>query len=500
MIFDEARNSVVGYKAYKKDNEYGLEVFTPKRTGAATFEIARGSRLSSKTQFILTVWLDKTKAPERKLVIVTSVDPHKMGDMEGLTTSTLIKHPMLPKDLEYKLDFHTGKNGRDIFHFKLDADVMDPKHQRWSLETNVKNLLTENNGRNITIDMELRSKGADVAALLSLYGGSSASHLYTVGANLKLKEKERIQKELFARVDAAPQKASLSFGSPAKQMTLEGRWSVDEIVNYKRLQLSASTRLFGLSPTVYVLDMNTSPHIDIRVFSKGASENYHQLVGGLVDETHFELALIRQLNVQKKELAAVYVALNSTDRLSTRLTWKLDDLRGLLAAVRSRSQAIAKEMQTVRSSLATELGAIAPKWRSFANLRSSYEKLAADYSNQLEQMRKEIKEDESLMEFFELMEHVAQGIKYLGEAVEGAFDQFDNQGSIFDIIENIVDKISERLTKLVSSVGEMTSKVLEDIVRIFEQWKFQYGQKDGLIAAIRSKLTNLNQSSKIISL
>lgn len=492
MLFDEAKNRLVGYKVYKKDSEYGLEVYTPKRTSAAALEVVRGAGRSGagKAQFIMTVWLDKSKSPERKLVVVTSVEPHKLGDMEGMATTTTIRHPMLPKELEYKLEFHTGRRGRDIFHIKLDAEVMDTKHQRWTLETRVKNMLAESSGRNITVDLELRSKGTDLSTLLSLYVGSSVDHVYAAGANLKFKEKERIEKELFAHIQAAPQKASLYFGSPAKQMTLEGRWNTESIVSYKRLQLSASTHVFGLAPTVYVLDMNTSPHIDIRVFSKGASENYHQVVGGLLDETRFELALIRQLNVQKKELAAVYVSLNSTDLLSTRLTWKLNDLRALLSSVRARSDAIANELQNVRSALGVDLRAIGIKWRSFNNIKSTYEKLAADYTTQLKQMKSEVEDDESLKEAVELMENIAWGIKYLGEIVEVVFEQWESKTSLADSIEEVFEKIGEHITTYVRYIGKVSSKVLEDIVRFFEEWKFQYGQKDGVIAAIRSKFVN----------
>lgn len=408
--------------------------------------------------------------------------------MEGVSTSTIIKHPMLPKELEYKLEYHVGRSGRDIFHAKIDADVLDTKHQRWSLETNIKNKLADSNGRNITVDIELRSQGADLAALLSVYGGSTVDHLYTAGANLKLKEKETIEKELFVHIDAAPQYGSITLGSPAKQMTVESRWKVDEIVNYRRFQESASTRIFGLNPTVYVLDMNTSPHVDIRVFSKGASENYYQIVGGLLDDARFELALIRQLNVQKKELAAVYVSLNGTDLLTTRLTWKLDDLRALLATVRSRSQAVANELETTRSSLRADMRDILSKWRSFGNLKSTYEKLAVDYTKQLKQMKSEVEEDESLKEAAELMENVAWGIKYLGEIIEVVFEQWEGKSSLAESIEEALELAADAISKSARALGQRFSKLVENIIRLFEQWKFQYGQQEGVIAAIRSKI------------
>ena len=478
---------MIGYKVYRKDGEYGMEVYTPKRVSGAALEMVRGSgRQAAKAQYILTVWLDKTKAPERKLVIATTVEPHKIGEMEGLTTSTIVSHPILPKELEYKLEFHVGKRGRDLFHIKLDADVMDAKQQRWTFETRVKNMLAETNGRNITVDMELRSKGADVAALLSLYGGSNAEHLYTAGANLKLKEKERIEKELFIHVEVSPQKASMTFGSPAKQTVLKGRWNVDKIVSYNRLQLSASTRIFGLAPTIYVVDMNTSPHIDIRVFSKGTSENYHQVVGGLLDDKRFEIALIRQLNVQRKELAAVYVSLNSSELLTTRLTWKIEDLRALLTTVRARSQAIAGELQSIRSSLATDLSPVVLKWRSFGNLKSTYEKLAADYVKQLKQMKSEVEQDESMKEAVELMENIAWGVEYVGELIQNVIGTWEGKGNMADRIEEFFEMISDRVTTFMRAASKATTQMLEDIIRYLEQWKLQYGQRDGVLSAIWS--------------
>lgn len=493
-MFDEAKNRLVGYKVYKKDSEYGLEIYTPKRVTGAALEIVRGSgRQAFKSQFIVTVWLDKTKAPERKLVITTTAESNKMGEMEGYSTSTTIKHPMLSRELEYKFEFHklpSIKSGRDLLHIKLDADVMDPKHQRWTFETYVKNTLADKNGRNITVDMELRSKGTDLAALLSVFGGRTAENVLLAGANLKLNEKERIEKELFVRLDASPRSAYLTLGSPAKQMTLEARMNLDDIVSYKRLQLSASTRVFGLSPTVYVLDMNTSPHVDIRVFSKGSPENYHQLVGGLLDDTRFELALIRQLNVQRKELAAAYITLNTSSLLTERLTWKLDDLRALLTTIRTRSQAIVSEVKSVRSSLAPELNTYMLKWRSFGNFKNIYDKMATDYAKQVNQLKTEVEEDESMKAIVDLMEKITWGVKKLGERIEEVLEQLGEKSEMVEAIEkaieNVIETLTERITEHMKNARKTVAQLLEELARYFEQWKIRYGQDQGIFSAIRS--------------
>lgn len=493
-MFDEAKKRLVGYKVYKKDSEFGLEIYTPKRITGAALEIVRGSgRQAVKSQFILTVWLDKTKAPERKLVISTTAESNKMGDMEGYSTSTIIKHPMLSRELEYKVEFHklpSVKSGRDLFHFKLDADVMDPKHQRWTFETYVKNTLADRNGRNMTVDMELRSKGTDLAALLTIFGGRTAENVLLAGANLKLKEKERIEKELFLRLDASPRLAYLTLGSPAKQMTLEARMNTEDIVSYKRLQLSASTRVFGLSPTVYMLDMNTSPHVDIRVFSKGSPENYHQVVGGLLDDTRFELALIHQLNVQRKELAAVYVTLNSSSLLTERLTWKLDDLRTLRTAIRTRSEAIASEVSSVRRSLTPELKTYMLKWRSFGNFKNIYDKMATDYTKQLNQLKTEVEEDESMKAVVEMMEKITVVVKKLGERIEEITEQMGEKSEIVEAIEkaieNVIETLTERITESMKTARKTVAQLLEELSRYFEQWKIQYGQDQGIFTAIKS--------------
>lgn len=80
VLFDEAKNRLIGYKVYRKDGEYGMEVYSPKRVSGIALDIVKGSagRQATKAQYVLTVWLDKTKAPERKLVIITAVETHRV--------------------------------------------------------------------------------------------------------------------------------------------------------------------------------------------------------------------------------------------------------------------------------------------------------------------------------------------------------------------------------------------------------------------------------------
>ena len=474
LLFDEVKNRLVGYKAYKKDNELGLELYSPKMKSAVALEIVRGSGRQVKSQYIVSVWMDKMKNPERKLVIAVTAEPHKMADMEGYLANILVKHPLLPRELEYKIEFHAGSmRSQNLLQVKLDADVMDATHKRWTLETRVKNLLADSNGRNYTIEAELRSQGADVSALLALHGGVSAKNVYTYGASLKLKEKERIEKMLFVRVNATSSSASIILGSPVKQMMIEGRWMLDQIVSHSRLHLSGSSRIFGLSPTVVVVDMNTSPHIDMRVFSKSSPENYHQITGGLVDDKRFELALVRQLNIEKKDLAAVYVHLNSSKMLSTRMTWSESDLKQMVTIVRSRSQAIADELDAVSESLSNDLEVILNKWEAFRNVESGVNKLADSIEKQIDEMIATARDDESVKVAVRI-------VKQLEDHVEKMIDALEKVDIISDIVE-MLQAAKERLSRYVIKMRSATERLVDNITDCIEQWIEELSHPDRLV-------------------
>jgi len=483
LLFDEAKNRLIGYKAYKNNNEFGLEVFSPKMKSAVALEIVRGSGRQIKSQYILSVWMDKMKNPERKLVIAVTVEPHKLSEMEGWLANILIKHPLLPREIEYKIELHGAVRGQNLLQLKIDADVMDVTHKRWILETRVKNLLADSNGRNYTLEAELRSQGTDVSALLAMHAGVSAKNVYTVGATLKLKEKERIEKELFVRVNATHNSASVVLGSPLKQMMLEGRWMLDQIVSHSRLQLSGSSRIFGLSPSVVVVDMNTSPHVDVRVFSKSSPENYHQMTGGLVDDRRFELALVRQLNVEKKDLAAVYVHLNSTNMLTTRITWSLKDLKQMATTVRSRSQAVAIEIDSICESLSNDLETILSKWEAFRSLESGVDKLADSLEKQLDEMVALAREDDSLKVVVRIIKQVENRINKMVDAIE----EID---IISDIIE-LVRNAKERLSRYIIKMRESTERLIDNVSESIEQWIEDMSNPERLYNKVIEVLSNI---------
>ena len=453
---------MVGYKVYATGNGFGVELYTPKRLSRAVLEVTRPTgRQSGKAQFILTVWLDHTSAPDRKLVVATTVEPHRLDDLQGFIVSTVVKHPVLPRDLDYQMEVHYGQRAA---HLKLDIDSLDTKHQRWILEGRVENSLGEGRVGNFNLDAEVRSKGAEVAAQLSV-SLSATEKSRALGASLKLKEKERVVKDLLLRVDGSRHSATLAVGSSAKQLSLEGRWSVDHVVGYPRLQLSGSSRIFGLSPTVVVLDMNTSPHADIRVFLKDTPENYYQVTGGLIDAQRFELAMVHQLNAQRKELAAVHLHLNSSSILSTRLSWKLDDLRTVLSVVRSRSQSIKTELREITSTLTTDLKPTIAKWRASESLQSGYSKLAVEFGKQLKQMKIEAEQDESLKEVAVVMQKIARAAQQVADIIEEIHDSLHSH----DLIETIVDSLSVAKERI-ESVLENAVDVVVDLARYLNPW------------------------------
>ena len=49
----------------------------------------------------------------------------------------------------------------------------------------------------------------------------------------------------------------------------------------------------------YEIDVNGSPHIDVRALSTASPEKYYQILGGLLDENRFEVSLTHHTNVTR---------------------------------------------------------------------------------------------------------------------------------------------------------------------------------------------------------
>lgn len=478
---------MVGYKVYKKESEYGLELYTPKHTSAATIEVVKPTSRHNKYQYILTVWMDKTDMPDRKLVLIANIEPNKMADMEGFSASFIIKHPVLSRELEYKLEFHRSVSEKktNIAHFKIDADVLDGKHQRWTLESHIRKTADEGAAQNYTAEFSLRSKGAGVSAFLTLNAGVTAEKLYTLGTHAKFMDKETVQKELIARFGLSPSNGFIYVGSPVKQLNWEGRWTIDRIVNYPRFQFSGSHKVFGLAPTMYMIDINGSPQMDIRVFSKASPEKYYQILGGLLDENRFEISLTHHTNAQKKYLAALSLALSSPELLRTRVNWKLEDLRALTTLAQSRSQAIATEVSTVRTQFRTDMAAIREKWVAFGDFQAGYAKVSTGLAQRIKLLKDEAENDESMKEFVELFELIAYGVQSFADWIENVVERIQNESKLFDMIEKTFETAGEYLAEYMKALSAFTARWVEGVRRYVEDWKTIYAKADNFVVAFR---------------
>jgi len=457
LILDEKKQRLIGCKVYKEAGEYGIEVYTPKRKAAAAYEMVRGAKQQVKN--VITVWLDKTSAADNKLVITNVVEAHRLADMDGYATTTWIKHPSLSRPLEYKLDFHTGKK-YNLAHVRLDVDVSDSKHQRWILESTVRGQSV----KNVTIETELRSKGAGVAAVLLVNGAVSEQYV-SLSGNVKLHDKEgRVEKELLASLNATRQSAALTVGSPAKHVSLEGRWNLDDVVGHQRVQLSAVSHVFNLPPVVYMMDVSAAPSVDVRAFSKATPENNHHLSAGLVDDSHFQLALVKQSGAHKKDLAAVYVTLNTSELLHTRVAWKVEDIGALISLARSRAQALRTEVRAALEPLAGELKPLLAKWKTGDLARDDLAKIAADYAQQVQRVKESVSSDESLMELADLVRDVRDFL----QSVEGILQEM---GIRMPDLEALLDKIIESVKQSNEKVADWRDAAVEKLARRFEEMR-----------------------------
>lgn len=467
LIFDEKNQRLIGYKIYKEANEYGVELYTPKRKAAVAYEMVRGAKQQLKN--IITVWLDKIAASDNKLVITNIVEPHKLGDMEGYATTTVVRHPALSRPLEYKLDLHAGKK-YNLYHVKLDVDVADSKHQRWILESTVRGKLVAGQSvKNMTIETELRSKGTGIAAVL-LVNGAVGEQYVSLSGNLKLQDNGRVEKELLASLNATQESATLTVGSPAKHVSLEGRWNLEDVVGHSRVQLSVVSHIFNLQPMVYMMDVSAAPSVDIRAFNKATPENNHHVRAGLVDDSRFELALVKQTAAQKKDLAAVYVTLNTSELLHTRVAWKVEDIRALINMARSRAQALRTEVRTALEPLSGEMKPLLAKWKTGDLARDDLAKIAADYAKQVQRIKESVASDDSLKELADLVRDVRDFFASLEGILREMGVRVPDLPALLEKIIESVKESSEKMADLKDEIVEKLAGRFEELRRAVKQW------------------------------
>lgn len=474
---EKDKDRVLGYKVARDGNQFSFELYTPIRKIGVSAEQVKGPKNSLRST--IAVWMDKICDSESRLVIVNTMEPHKLGDMEGMTTVTTIKHPLLSRDLEYKVDYHMAKNERayNRFHVKVDADVMDSKHQRIVMETYVRGKINDKTARNITIETEVRSKGTDVSAT-TIFSGAVSEQSISLSGNLKFSDKGRVEKELIASVDATANSASVTVGSPAKQMSFEGRWNMGHVAGHRHLQFSGYSQVFNMEPLAYVVDMSTAPHVDIRVFRKATPEKHYNIRANFVDDSRFEMALGHQTGAQKKDLAAVYLTLNRTDLLHSRITWNSAELRALVEAARSRSVEIAREVRTTLEPLSSQLAPIAAKWKVEGDKAKN---LASGIKQRAQCIRDGIASDESVKAAAELVESVKNVI----DDLEVIFDGLDIKlPSVDEMVAKVTEslrEVSEKFAEYRRQMAESMTNPIEDLLRIFEEIKAFIMRPDGLV-------------------
>lgn len=463
LIFDEVKGHVMGYKIYRKDGEHGLEISTPKRVIGVALEKVKGAKLFSK--HVLSVWLDKANAADNRLTISTSMEPHKLQDMDGFLTAVEIRHPSLPRDIVYKVDFHTGSR-QSLFHIKLDMDVFDAEHKRFILESNIKSTPIDKVNKNVTIETVFHSVGTDLGAMLVLHGSVAESDV-ALGANLKMMEGDSIAKELFINVNSNKETAMLRMGSPSKTIAFEGRFDFDEVVGHRRVLVTASSQILALPVMSMIFDVNTMPHVDIRVFNKATPENYYAISGGLLEDSKFEMVMARQVGSTKRDLFGAYVTLNTTELLHSRLTWDVESIREFLQIAHTRVLSVRSEIRSSLEVLARELSAIAGKWRAFDSFRADSAAFIAEYSQQMSQLIADIKSDDSFSDAVALVKVVRTYVAMVVENVRVIRIRLAES----DLFNKIKALVAAKIEKMAEILRELSSAVSEIIDRLIHRWE-----------------------------
>ena len=486
---DEAQARRIGYKVFKNGDSFGIELFTPKRTSAMTYDLVLGA--DSKKQHTVSIWADKTKAPGKKLEIVTIISPSKMGDMDGFMASLIVKHPLLPRDLEYNMEHHFEQGL--TYHTKFDFDVFDAQHKRWILENTIQNLALEN-GRNLTMATELLSQGTGASIVFDVHGALTTG-FFSTGANLKLKEQELIEKELLFFVQASPQWFSFRIGCPEKQLAWEARWNSDFVGQFPRIQFTTSSKLFGLTPSVFAIDMNMSPLMDVKIFSETTPNVYYHMIVGKTEEQKFEFDLMRHDGAEKKELLGFSAKLDSSNIFSSRIHWKVEGLTELRAAIRSHFEAVITEFLNANDCLIKDMNLISSKWVAFKNMKVGIQQLLAAISKESKAFLKDSEEDESMRE---VMVIVKMFDRMIGQALD-ALHAVD-----FEIPS--YEELAEEFIRAVTEFKEVSQEWLHHIIHTADSYAEELEEyifeNEVLIRAITGKIdpSLFNQERHLLSL
>ena len=401
MIINDVLNKKVGYKVNSDLHSYGAELFTHKRVSAMLFTFHPSTAGEEKN--VLTIWADKTRYPERKLEIILTTGSSKRNTMNGFKSSLVFKHPLLPRDLEYRVEHYKGN--RNQMHTKIDFEVFDDHHKRWVLEHNVKP--AEDNA--FITDIELHSQGTGDSVVFE-YNQREKYNRYdyesfSASANLKFKEKNAVKKELLVQLESFAETFIIRMGSPVKQMSLEHNWNPHNRTDGVHTQ--TITQLFGLSPSVLTVDFDQYfSNFNVKVYSKATPEIVYRLTGDVSFDSKLEVELVHQIGSEKKELALFSSKVNDHGILGTRLSWKIEDLSAMRSAIQSRYQTVTSQVHYTFQQLVKDLQMSSSKWAAFKNLRPGLRNLASDMAVEAKTFMKDTEEDESLEEILPVLKQI----------------------------------------------------------------------------------------------
>jgi len=433
-------------------------------------------------QHIISIWADKTKAPGRKLEIVTIVTPSKMGDMDGFTASLIVKHPLLPRELEYNMEHHASQGL--TYHTKFDFDVFDAQHKRWVLENTIQNLALSN-GRNLTVATELRSQGTGASIVLDVHAALTAD-TFCSGANLKLKEQELIEKELLYFVQVSPRWINMRLGSPEKQLAWEAHWNSDFVGAFPRVQFSSISKFFGITPSVFAVDMNMSPSMDVKIFSETTPDVYYHLVAGKIDEEKFGFDLMRHNGAEKKELIGLSAKLDNMNIFSTRIHWKLEGLTELRTAIRSHFEAVVTEFINSNDMLFKDMNLISSKWVAFKNMKVGIQQLLAAISKESKAFLKDSEEDESMKEVMEIFKMFD---RMMGEVVD-TLQSFDLEIPSY---EDLIEEFTRTATEIKHASEMWLYDVIFKIDGYAEELEAYIFENEELVRAITESYSTVSE-------
>jgi len=484
VIMDEAMARRIGYKVFKNEAAFGIELFTPKRTSAMTYDLVLGA--DSERRHTVSVWADKTGAPGRKLEIITVFTPNMMGDMDGFIASLIVKHPLLPRNLEYNMEHHSLNMELGLaFHTKFDFDVFDAQHKRWVLENTIREVALVNGGRNMTIATELRSQGTGASIVFDVHGAESMDS-FSTGAILKLKDQDVIEKELMFFVQATPEWMTLRLGSPEKQLAWEGRWNADLVGPFPRIHFSSTSRFFGLTPSVFAIDMNMSPVMDIKVFSETTPNVYYHFVAGKIGEGKYTVDLMRHNGAEKKDVIGFTAQLDSANLFSTHVHWKLEGISELRAAIRSHFEAVVTEFVNTSDMLIKDLNLISTKWVAFKNMKTGIQQLLDAISNESKAFLRNSEADESMREVIDI---VKMFDRIIGHAV-GAIHSIQSEIPTY---ENMVEEIQETITEFKQASQEWLYNTIIEIDNYAEEIEDYIFENEVFVRAVTESYSTVSE-------